>query len=436
MLTWEEINHYLKQNEELLHVLDNDHMVSDGKERKDRLFSKVEQNTYAANDPIEDRSVLVLDEEECFLGVFDGHAGDGCAQFLTEHLVDYTKFRLCMRMNIKKQMKQRYPSVNFESMTDQEWDYEIANALDERQRKLFVDMRNMFHYSNGIPLVLKESFVYTDSVYCKGSLVRMIRDRQLLPNDLSGSCAILAYIQRNQMWIANTGDCRAVLARRDANTNELIAVPLSFDQTAESEEQRLRAEFPNESDIVLDGRIKGGLQPSRSFGDIMYKEPVIGILLPDLVKHQRQWNPPYVKSEPSIHHEEINVATDEFIVIASDGLWDMFTNTEVINMVETCNTDGSENACTYLIRQTLLRSGYGRNDCEKLSNLMQMPSNYRRMLHDDITIQIAYINKSYDSQQQQQVLHYEEVDYDHEVNISSQYVQILKDFSELIQDKS
>lgn len=379
--------------------------------------------------------------------VYDGHAGDGCASFLSSHLIPYLKFRLFMRQKVRQQMKER-PQLNvgncnltnMEQMTDDDWNRAIESTMDEKERKLLQDMRNMVRYTFGIPLVLREAFVYTDSVFCKGALVRMIKGKQVIPNDLSGSCAIMAYIQKNQLWVANTGDCRAILARRDARTGQLQAIALSRDQTAESEEQRLRSEFPNERDIVYDGRIKGGLQPSRSFGDIMYKEPVIGILLPDLIKNQEKWNPPYVKAEPEIQHIELDTRFDEFMVIASDGLWDVLKNLEVVQLVEQFvrgqqyMQHDKANVSTFLIRQALLKSGYGRSDQEKLSNLMQLPTDFKRMLHDDITVTVIFFNKSYSTSTTASTQYggFQEIDSRGETEISPLYINVLKEFSELI----
>ncbi len=90
----------------------------------------------------------------------------------------------------------------------------------------------------------------------------------------SGACAILAYIRGDEMYIANTGDCRAVLGRKldyskDQQQVNYTAIELSQDQTATSpsEFSRLCEEHPGEeSTVVVRGRILGGLQPSRAFG--------------------------------------------------------------------------------------------------------------------------------------------------------------------------
>ena len=111
----------------------------------------------------------------------------------------------------------------------------------------------------------------------------------------SGSCAIVAYLQGDEVYVANTGDCRAVMGRnmvcKEENKSELklnymmlqgyadqySAIDLSKDQTAKSptEFSRMCEEHPGEdATIVVRGRVLGGLMPSRAFGDARYKWPV------------------------------------------------------------------------------------------------------------------------------------------------------------------
>jgi pyruvate dehydrogenase phosphatase len=455
ILSLEEINRELEKNQRI--------QVFNNRSEKHAIIKCVHVNMYAANDPIEDRFDVQVGEEESFFAVYDGHAGDGCAEFLKTHLIPYIKFRLYMRQSTRNHLKNKTRSSNessFEemlSMSDEDWERAIQNASQEKEKNLLRDMRNMVSYQHGIPRVLKESFIYTDSVFCKGALVRMIKNKQVHPDDLSGSCALVVYMQKNQLWIANTGDCRALIANRNPVTKQLKPIPLSFDQTAETEEQRLKQEFPHEKDIVLDGRIKGGLQPSRSFGDITYKESIISLLLPDLIKNQEVWNPPYVKAEPEVIHYEMDTRYDEFMVIATDGLWDVLSNEEVVSLVnqfirnsKRCSNSSEviekDNVATFLVKQALLKSGFGNNEQEKLSNLIQLPTELKRMVHDDITVIVVFFNKSLYGQELTQAARtatdtsnsnqqFQEVDDREEVKISPIYVQVLKDFSSLISEE-
>lgn len=164
---------------------------------------------------------------------------------------------------------------------------------------------------------------------------------ELLAPALSGSCALLSfYDSRSKLLrVACTGDSRAVLGRRGAN-GKWTATPLSEDQTGgtTSEAERLRREHPGEPNVVRNGRILGGLEPSRAFGDASYKwsletaqelkKSYFARTPSSLLK-----TPPYVTAEPIITTTKVEPEKGDFVVMATDGLWEMLTNEEVVGLV-------------------------------------------------------------------------------------------------------
>jgi len=113
--------------------------------------------------------------------------------------------------------------------------------------------------------------------------------------------ALLDTAHRN-LYIACTGDCRAVAGiweensdgqgswrvevlsedQTGRNPNELerfdlfsLSLSLGTDFTYISPHPRMRSEHPaDESDFVIqNGRVLGGLEPTRAFGDARYKWP-------------------------------------------------------------------------------------------------------------------------------------------------------------------
>jgi len=113
-----------------------------------------------------------------------------------------------------------------------------------------------------------------------------------------GACALYALVKDNILYVANAGDCRAVMGKlrhplKDPSAPPSLvpspvagsekvyeAIPMSLDHNAreEREHARLRKAHPGEDeDIVLcyhGGQacyVKGRLQPSRAFGDIHLK---------------------------------------------------------------------------------------------------------------------------------------------------------------------
>jgi serine/threonine protein phosphatase PrpC len=58
----------------------------------------------------------------------------------------------------------------------------------------------------------------------------------------SGACAVLAYMQRSSLWVASTGDCRAILGTQ-MQSGELQTHPLSVDHNVDHPMERVRLEM-------------------------------------------------------------------------------------------------------------------------------------------------------------------------------------------------
>ena len=123
-----------------------------------------------------------------------------------------------------------------------------------------------------------------------------------------GSTAVIAYIKKEKnkkyIYCANIGDSRCVLIK----SNEWKR--LSYDDRASDKNEYER--ILKNGGIVLDGRINGQLMLSRAFGDWELKE--YG-----------------VSSDPHVTKIEIS-NDDQFLVMASDGVWDVMDDSEVYKM--------------------------------------------------------------------------------------------------------
>ncbi|KAL8937803.1 MAG: hypothetical protein Q9211_003498 [Gyalolechia sp. 1 TL-2023] len=194
---------------------------------------------------------------------------------------------------------------------------------------------------------IKRGFVACDHEIVHGSIVKAQKANTksaaaaLLGPALSGSCALLSFYdsRSKDFRVACTGDSRAVLGRRNSD-GTWTAQPLSEDQTGgtPSEMARLRAEHPGEPNVVAHGRVLGNLEPSRAFGDAHYKWSKD---IQDMVK--KSWfgrsplallkTPPYVTAEPVVTTTKVAPENGDFVVLATDGLWEMLTNEEVVGLV-------------------------------------------------------------------------------------------------------
>jgi pyruvate dehydrogenase phosphatase len=223
----------------------------------------------------------------------------------------------------------------------------VARELNSTYKAALEDPSTRFPTPESIDKAIKTGFLRLDHEIVHESVAKVKKAQsklaaaELLAPALSGSCALLSfYDSRSKLLrVACTGDSRAVLGRRGAN-GKWTATPLSEDQTGgtASEAERLRKEHPGEPNVVRNGRILGGLEPSRAFGDAYYKwslqtnkelkQSYFARSPSPLLK-----TPPYVTAEPVITTTKVEPANGDFVVMATDGLWEMLTNEEVVGLV-------------------------------------------------------------------------------------------------------
>ncbi|KAB8542145.1 hypothetical protein FH972_025608 [Carpinus fangiana] len=283
----------------------------------------------ASNDPIEDDHAEKIVEvpqtitppaegetsnDWMFWGVFDGHSGWVTSSKLRQALISFVARELnTTYTNAQSSAQSLLPS---------------PNAIDEAIKRGF--------------LALDHSIVQ-QSVADALKTQSKAKAASLLAPALSGSCALLSFYDSasKNLRVACTGDSRAVLGRRSStDPSKWVATPLSTDQTGGNEEEaeRLRREHPGEPNVVRNGRVLGGLEPSRAFGDATYKWSKE---IQDKMKREyfgRSANPairspPYVTAEPVVTTTQVQPDKGDFVVMATDGLWEMLTNDEVVGLV-------------------------------------------------------------------------------------------------------
>eukprot|EP01018_Ginkgo_biloba_P000177 Gb_40834 [translate_table: standard] len=123
----------------------------------------------------------------------------------------------------------------------------------------------------------------------------------------SGTCCVTALIRDGNLIVSNTGDCRAVISR-DGN-----AEALTCDHRAAREDERERIENLGGYVDFRHGvwRVQGVLAVSRGIGDL----------------HMKEW----ISAEPDTREVQIT-PNCEFLILASDGLWDKVSNQEAVDL--------------------------------------------------------------------------------------------------------
>ncbi|BFZ56116.1 [Pyruvate dehydrogenase [acetyl-transferring]]-phosphatase 1, mitochondrial [Savitreella phatthalungensis] len=274
-------------------------------------------NQVASNSPIEDdhREALVPDPFHSraiwsFFGVFDGHAGWATSDRLKRDLIPW-----------------------------------VSRALR--------DAGPLEHDIQTAPYAISRAFTQLDDHLVKDSLRNVLEDKsmptaaayQALLPAMHGSCALLSFYDpaSRMLHVAGTGDARAIWCHRTPDGTSWAIKQLSLDQTGRtpSEAARLRREHPDEPHVVANGRVLGRLEPTRAFGDARFKWTVeeqqkarklaYAQAIPKGVR-----SPPYVTAEPIILSQRIpdgSAASQGFVVMATDGLWELLTNDEICTLV-------------------------------------------------------------------------------------------------------
>ena len=106
-----------------------------------------------------------------------------------------------------------------------------------------------------------------------------------------------------EVWAANAGDSRTILCR---GVDGPLALSEDHKPDRPSERKRIVA-LGGQVIFIGCARVNGMLATSRGFGDKDLK--------------------PLVSAEPEIMHHELEEG-DEFVLLASDGLWDVMSNAE------------------------------------------------------------------------------------------------------------
>lgn len=193
------------------------------------------------------------------------------------------------------------------------------------KNNLFKNLSSHPDFIKDTKSAIVESFKQTDADY--------LNEEKGQQKD-AGSTASTAVLLGDRLLVANVGDSR-VVACRDGS-----AIPLSIDHKPDRSDERERIEQAG-GFIIWAGtwRVGGVLAVSRAFGDKMLK--------------------PYVVADPEIQEEEIDGV--EFLIVASDGLWNVLSNEEAVTLVQ--DIKDAEAASRRLIEEAYSRGSSDNITC-------------------------------------------------------------------------
>jgi pyruvate dehydrogenase phosphatase len=330
-------------------------------------------NSLGSNQPNEDRySSHVMQEIQTLLfGVYDGHAGWQVSDKVSQQLPPYVA-----------QMIEQDGKLNDKNF-----------SMGELLKKAFVSL---------------DASIASKCLAVAGTRTDVLQETHLAETAIAGACATVAVLRHDTLTIANTGDCRAVLAVKKQDGMGYEAIQLTKDQNADNPDEvhRLLSDHPGEEHTVIQRkRLFGQLQPLRAFGDFRYKWTI-----QQQQKSLQKWygvqvtpfnyvTPPYLTAEPVITSHHLS-PSDSFLVLATDGLWERLNSDRVVELVgehieemkrrkeEDKDLFFDSNVSTHLIRHAL-----GGQNTKKLSVLLKLEPPFSRMARDDITVVVVFFKK-------------------------------------------
>ncbi|KAF7981678.1 hypothetical protein HWV62_32228 [Athelia sp. TMB] len=421
----------------------------------------------AANDPIEDASshqIVTRDTNDpsapgdlLFWTIMDGHGGHHTSQLLSRVLINAVALELSNLIqnptkpgglinNIRSSL---FPSAAQPSAGDPET---VATTIQNAFTNLDKELLNapVQLLANNLDESALKSKAIPDLSQHPMALATM------LPA-VSGSCALMAMFDtaHRDLYVACTGDSRAVAGvweeSPDGKGTWRVEV-LSEDQTGRNlnEVRRIQSEHPADEahSVIKAGRVLGGLEPTRAFGDARYKwtREAQHILNQAFLVGNNQnirlppstfKTPPYVTSTPVVTHRKLSflplpespaskpASALRFIVLATDGLWDQLSSQEVVALVgghlaglkgnvskdslpalvptstgaptvegkdkkRPKKEDGEWAFVDENVSAHLIRNAFGGGDVVSLRKLLSIPAPFARSYRDDVTVTVVW----------------------------------------------
>lgn len=249
------------------------------------LSSKRGKRRFSCEDAYQAAPGLDGDPTRGIFSVFDGHGGREAADYAADNLHD----------NILREINRVESSLDLDEFTEQ------------------------------VKAAMIEGFLATDQDFLS------LGDLQ------GGATATTAYLSKGRIWVANVGDCRAVICQGGE------AVALTHDHRPDCAKEREAVERRG-GEIVRE-RVQGVLGVSRALGDRELKS--------------------YITAEPSVFCGPVSESS-EFLILGTDGLWDHVDNQEAVELVRLALDEkrGIHAACRGLVE--LARANRSRDDISVL----------------------------------------------------------------------
>ncbi|VFQ91714.1 unnamed protein product [Cuscuta campestris] len=246
-----------------------------------------------------------------FCGVFDGHGPYG--HMVARRVRDSLPLLLNTELEVKSSSADPTVAVenggtNGNSLPEDFLDDDLCDSTEAENNEKFPE----------IHVPLKRSILKAFK-----SMDKELKLHPTIDCFCSGSTAVVLVVQGQDIIVGNIGDSRAILATRDKD-DSLMAVQLTVDLKPNLPREAARIQKfkgrvfalqdePEVARVWLPNSDSPGLAMARAFGDFCLKD--FGLI-----------------SIPDVYYHRIT-ERDEFVVLATDGVWDVLSNKEVVDIV-------------------------------------------------------------------------------------------------------
>ncbi|XP_031407398.1 probable protein phosphatase 2C 33 [Punica granatum] len=271
-------------------------------------------------------------KDTVFCGVFDGHGPYG--HMVAKRVRDSLPLKLFSHWEAKKSKENVLKEISLNAATGINSEGTTSGPSTEQSR-VCCELEETEKQQETFQ-TLKQSFLK--------AFRGMDRELRMFTNIdcfCSGTTAVTLVKQGDFLVTGNVGDSRAVLGTRDKD-NYLNAVQLTVDlkPNLPGEAERIRKckgrvfalqDEPEVARVWLPNNDSPGLAMARAFGDFCLKD--FGLI-----------------SVPEISCRRLT-EKDEFVVLATDGIWDVLSNKEVVDIV--ASTSARSSAARALVQSAV-----------------------------------------------------------------------------------
>ncbi|XP_004296831.1 PREDICTED: probable protein phosphatase 2C 40 [Fragaria vesca subsp. vesca] len=347
----------------------------------------------------EDRVQAVCSEENGWLycAIYDGFNGRDAADFLAGTLYETIVFYFnSLDWESNQESINASKGINIDgSLPFVKDDSDIENISKDASSTEIEMSTDTFR--NGVLDSLQQALSQAENDF----LYMVEQEMEDRPDLVSvGSCVLVVLLHGNDLYTLNLGDSRAVLATHGDGdfmngSERLKAIQLTGSHTVDNEVERTRVlcEHPDDPMSIVAGKVKGKLKVTRAFGVGYLKKKKLNDALMGILRVRNLISPPYVSTQPSVDVRRIS-KSDRFVIVASDGLFDFFTNDEAVKLVHSyISSNPSGDPSKFLLEQLVVRAANSAGF--SMEELMNIPAGRRRKYHDDVTVIVVILGTNH-----------------------------------------